>query len=168
MGGTLRHVTVTPGSIAGFLGGKVLALWIVFAALGAVALLSGRFLIGAEDHGAVLPVLWIAACGGLFYMFLVLLNTFCPSQRGATMILNLLVLTLSMLGGCFFPFDLMPDSLARIGRWMPNGWALLRFRDILAGQSNAVGLAGTFAAVLSLTALLFGAAAWRLRRKFLI
>jgi len=121
--GTLRHVAMTPCSVAGFLAGKMLALWIVFAAVGAVALLCGKYLIGAQSREPVLAVLWIAACGGSAYMFLLILNTFFTSPRGATTVSNLLILTLAMLGGSFFPFDLMPDSLARIGRWMPNGWA---------------------------------------------
>jgi ABC-2 type transport system permease protein len=153
--------------MAGFLGGKVLAQWLIFAALGIVSLLSGKFLIGAEIRGAVLAVLWIAACGGAMYMLLMLLNTFCSNQRGATMLSNLLVMTLGMLGGCFFPFELMPNSLTRIGRWAPNAWALLRFKDILAGHADPARLAAAFGAVLGLTALLFAAGAWRLRWRFL-
>jgi ABC-2 type transport system permease protein len=164
--GTLQHVAVTSGSMAGFLGGKILALWLVFAMVGAVSLLSGRFLIGAQTHGAVFAMLWIAACGGAMYVLLVLLNTFFTSPRGATMLSNLLVMTLSMLGGCFFPFDLMPESLARIGRWMPNGWALLRFKEILAGQVDPLGLAAAFGAVLGFTALLFAISVRRLRWSF--
>jgi ABC-type multidrug transport system permease subunit len=167
-GGTLRHVAMTPGSISGFLTGKLLTLWIVYAALGVVALLAGKYLVGAEIHGAVFAVLWIAAFGGAVYMFLLNLNTFFSSPRPATTLSNLLILLMCMLGGAFFPFNLMPDSLAKIGRCMPNGWALLRFRDILAGQSDAIGLAAAFGAVLGVTAILFAAATWRLRSKFLI
>ena len=106
--------------------------------------------------------------GSMIYMLLMLLNTFFPSPRGAAMLSNLLVMILAMLGGSFFPFDLMPDSLAKIGRWTPNGWALLQFRNILAGQFNHAGLAAAFAVVLGITALLFAAVAWRLRWRFLV
>ena len=167
IGGTLRHVAVTPSSLAGFFGGKIIALWLVFAALGIIALLSGKFLIGAEIHRAAIAVLWMAACGGAAYVLLVLLNTSFSSRRGATMFSNLLVMTSAMLGGCFFPFELMPNSLERIGRWTPNAWALLRFKDIIAGQINPAGLAMDFVAVLSLTALLSALVAWRLRWRFL-
>ena len=136
--------------------------------LGVVALLSGKFLIGSGSHEPVLAVLWMIVSGGMIYMLFVILNTFIPSPRGAAMLLNLLVMTLAMLGGCFFPLDLMPDSLARIGRWTPNGWALLLFRNILAGHFDRIGLATAFAAVLAFTALLFTAAAWRLRWRFLV
>jgi hypothetical protein len=167
MNATLRRAAVTRGSIAGFLGGKVLALWIVFALIGVVALLSGKFLVGLESRNPVLAVLWLAAGGGTMYMFLVLLNTFFSNPRGATMISNFLVMILAMLGGSFFPLDIMPDSLARIGRWTPNGMAMQLFRDILAGQFNHAGLVTAFAAAIGLTVLLLAAAAWRLRWKFI-
>jgi len=64
--------------------------------------------------------------------------------------------------------DIMPDSLARIGRWTPNGMALQLFRDILAGQFNHAGLVTAFAAAIGLTVLLLAAAARRLRWKFIL
>ncbi len=167
MNGTLRHVAVTRGSLAGFLGGKILALWTVFALVGVIALLSGKFLIGSESHNPVLAVLWLAVSGGAMYMLLLFLSTFFSNPRGATTISNLLVMTLSMLGGCFFPLDLMPDSLARIGRWTPNGLALQFFRNILTGQFNHIGLAVAFAAVLGFTVRLLAGAARQLRWKFI-
>ena len=77
------------------------------------------------------------------------------------------MMMLGMLGGCFFPFEIMPDTLAKIGRWMPNGWALLRFSDILAGRADATGLAVAFGGILGFTAILFAITARRLRRNFL-
>lgn len=165
--GTLRHVVVTPGSMAGFLGGKVLALWAVFAVVGIASLLAGKFLIRAEIHAAVLAVLWIAASGGALYMLFVLLHTSFSSPRGATMFSNLLMMLLGMLGGCFFPFELMPQSLASVGRWTPNGRALLLFRDILSGQADPLRIAIAFLIAMSITAVLFSIAARRLRRSYI-
>jgi hypothetical protein len=42
-----------------------------------------------------------------------------------------------------------------------------QLREILSGQSNAIRLTVAFGAVLGITAVLFGTAAWRLRRRFL-
>jgi ABC-2 type transport system permease protein len=165
--GTLRHVAVTPAPVTGFLGGKVLALCGVFAAVGIVSLISGKLLIHAEIHNSVLAVLWLMVSGGALYSLFALLHTMFTSQRGATMLTNLLMMMLGMLGGCFFPFEMMPDSLARVGRWMPNGWALLRFRDILAGQADPMKLTMVFGIVAGLTILLFAVVTWRLRWRFL-
>ena len=164
MAGTLRHVAVTPESMAGFLGGKVLALWAVFAVVGIVSLLAGKLLIRAEIHAALPAVLWIAASGGALYMLFVLLHTSFSNPRGATMLSNLLVMLLGMIGGCFFPFEIMPRSLASVGRWTPNGQALLLFRDILSGQADPLRIAIAFLIAAGVTAALFSIAAWRVRR----
>ena len=142
--GTLRHVVVTPGSMAGFLGGKLLALWAVFAVVGIVSLLAGKLLIRAEIHAAVLAMLWITVSGGALYMLFVLLHISFSNPRGATMLSNFLTMLFGMLGGCFFPFELMPHSLASVGRWTPNGRALLLFRDILSGQAQPLKITIAF------------------------
>ena len=165
--GTLRHIAVTPGSMTGFLGGRMLALWAVFAVVGSVSLLAGKILIRAEINNAVFAVLWITVTGGALYMLFLLLHTIFPNQRGATMLSNLLMMILGMLGGSFFPFELMPKSLASIGRYLPNGWAILQFNDILAGQAVPARLTMDFCAVLAFTTLLFVVAVGRLRWKFL-
>jgi len=165
--GTLRHVAVTPGSMAGFIGGKLLALWAVFAVVGIVSLLAGKLLIRAEIHSAVLAVLWITVSGGALYMLFVLLHTSFSNPRGATMLSNLLMMLLGMLGGCFFPFELMPHSLTSVGRWTPNGRALLLFRDILSGQAQPLKITIAFLIAGGITAALFSVAARRMRRKYI-
>ena len=165
--GTLRHIAVTPSSMASFLGGRILALWAVFAVIGIVSLLAGKILIRAEIHNAVFAVLWIIVTGGALYLSFVLLHTMVPNQRGAATLSNLLMMMLGMLGGSFFPFELMPKSLAGIGRYLPNGWALLQFNDILAGQAVQARLTTDFCAVLAFTTLLFVVVVRRLRWKFL-
>jgi ABC-type multidrug transport system permease subunit len=89
------------------------------------------------------------------------------NPRGATMLSTILMMILGMLGGAFFPFELMPASLAGIGRFLPNGWTLLRFKDILAGQVAPARLSMDFGVVLVFTALLFVVVVNRLRWKFL-
>jgi hypothetical protein len=49
----------------------------------------------------------------------------------------------------------MPDWMARIGKWTPNGWSLLRLREILDGKPNPELMAVTALALLALGAVLF-------------
>jgi ABC-type multidrug transport system permease subunit len=165
--GILRQVAVSPRSLSGFLGGRIIALWTVFAIIAIVSLLVGKIWIRAEIHNAVFAVLWFTASGGALYLLFVLLHTSFRNPRGATTLSSLLMMLFGMLGGSFFPFEYMPDTLARIGRCLPNGWAMLQFKDILAGQVLPSRLAMDFCAVLGFTLLLFIVAAWQLRRKFL-
>jgi len=166
--GTLRRLVVTPGSVVHFLAGKVLALSAIFSLVGMVALLTGRLLQGIEIHNVALVVLWVAVSGSGLYLLMLVLQTSVHNQRAAAVLANIVVMTLMMLGGSFFPFELMPGFLARIGRLTPNGWALLRLKDLLAGQASAAPMLLAFAAAIAMTGLLFAFVARRLRRSFVI
>jgi ABC-2 type transport system permease protein len=166
--GTLRRMAVTPGSTAHFLAGKLLALAAIYVLIAVVALLASAFLLGTAMYSPVLVILWVVASGGGFYLLLLLLLMSAPSQRAASVLGNMAVMIFAMLGGTFFPFELMPDFMARIGRLTPNGWALDRFREILSGTSSPASLAMSFALLLAAGGVLFLLANWRLRRGFLL
>jgi ABC-type Na+ efflux pump permease subunit len=168
MQGTLRRLAVTPASVAGLLGGKLAAVGVLYAALGIVALATGKFVVGAEVHSPVLAVAWVVVSGGVMYLLFLVVSALCPNPRAGSVLTNLMVMVLAMIGGTFFPFEMMPEFLARIGRLTPNGWAVVRFREILAGQLDAASLATGFGGMALLAALLFLAAASRLRRRFVV
>src|SRR5439155_24239797 len=91
-------------------------------------------------------------------------SLFASTPRGASVMGNLLMFPLAMIGGCFFPFEWMPDWMARIGRLTPNGWAIVQFKAILAGSSDGRQLAAAVAGLAAVTALAFALALRRLRR----
>jgi len=166
--GTLRRLVVTPVSVVQFMGGKVLALSVVFSMIGVVALLTGKLVLGIQIHNSALVVLWVAASGSGLYLLMLVLQTSVRNQRAGVVLANIVVMVLMMLGGSFFPFEIMPGFLARIGRLTPNGWALLRLSDLLAGRASAASVLLAFAAVIAVTGLLFVLVARRLRRSFVI
>jgi ABC-type multidrug transport system permease subunit len=71
------------------------------------------------------------------------------------------------VGGTFFPFEMMPDWLAAIGRLTPNGWAILQLKAFLAGAVEPARLALTLAGLAAVGTLSFLLALRRLRGKFL-
>jgi ABC-type Na+ efflux pump permease subunit len=168
MQGTLRRLAVTPASIAALLGGKVAAVSALYIALGGVALLTGRFLVGVEVHHPLVALAWLAASGAAMFLLFLLLTTLCSTPHTGSVLTNLTVMILAMIGGAFFPFEIMPEWLARIGRLTPNGWSLTNFRDILAGRSDTHSLAVGFGGMALLAALLFLAVLVRLKRRFAV
>jgi ABC-type multidrug transport system permease subunit len=68
-----------------------------------------------------------------------------------------------MLGGSFFPFEVMPAWMASLGQMTPNGWALLRLREIMGGEADAGALLVSFAAGLAIVMALGFLAARRIR-----
>jgi ABC-type multidrug transport system permease subunit len=73
---------------------------------------------------------------------------------------------LMMLGGSFFPFEVMPAWMARIGRLTPNGQGVTQLRALLAGQADATALAIAFGVMLLTAVAAFAASARLLRGRF--
>ena len=78
----------------------------------------------------------------------------------------MVVFPLMMLGGSFFPFDLMPAWMAAIGRWTPNGLAVTHIRALLFEQPDwqAIAIATPLLALPAAGA--FWLSVGRIRRRF--
>jgi ABC-type uncharacterized transport system permease subunit len=72
-----------------------------------------------------------------------------------------------MLGGAFFPFEVMPKWMAAVGRLTPNGWALERFKDLLFGEIGMAQLALNTLGLTAVTLLILWLARRRIEGAFL-
>jgi ABC-type multidrug transport system permease subunit len=79
---------------------------------------------------------------------------------------NSIVMPLLFMGGSFFPFEAMPAWMSTIGKRTPNGWALLQFKEILAGRIDARAVSFAFAGLVVVAAVLFLFSERRMRRVF--
>jgi ABC-type multidrug transport system permease subunit len=86
------------------------------------------------------------------------------SQRGASLVTNVVLFPILMLGGAFFPFETMPDWMAAVGRWTPNGFALVEFKWLLAGGLEPKRLALDLLLAAAFGAAFFGYCLSRLGR----
>jgi ABC-2 type transport system permease protein len=159
--GALRRVVTTPASFSAFLGGKLLAVLLVLALVGAFGLAVAHFLADLRVSNFPLAVLWIAISGTGLYLFMMLLQSLASTERVANMLSNFVLLPLTMLGGSFFPFDLMPKGFAQIGRLTPNGWSVTELQKILDGVAVSPV---AFAAVILFVAAAWLVVGWRVRR----
>lgn len=166
--GTLRRLVSTPSRMEAVLAGKVLSVGLLLVAMGAAGLLAGRWLVGLDVSNAGTALAWIVCSGVVLFSLMLVLQTLASSERGANLLTNLLMMPLMMLGGMFFPFEVMPAGLAAIGRWTPNGWLLLEFKAVLAGSLGAGRLAADFAGLACLAALASLVVSRRVRARFLV
>jgi ABC-2 type transport system permease protein len=165
--GTLRRLAMSPAPIAAFLAGRLAAVAMVYCAAAAMAVLAARYLAGVTVSNMAAAAAWAALSGTLFYLLLLPLAVYSSGQRGADVRGNLLVFPLAMLGGCFFPFEVLPEWLARIGKWTPNGLAVVQFKDVLLGSANPWHLAAVLAGLAAAGLLAFLLALRGLRGEFL-
>lgn len=153
--GTLRRALATPHSAAQFLGGKLLAATMLMAIIAVVTLAAARYLLGANFDNLVQAWIWTTLSGAFLLTLVYPLQLFATSQRSGGVMTSIVVMPLLLLGGSFFPFDMMPEGLERIGRLTPNGWALTGLNDILRDDVVPGRLAFGVLGMLLIGSLLF-------------
>jgi ABC-type multidrug transport system permease subunit len=158
---TLRRIVVSPQPVAMFLAGKLIAgaglmLGVVTVALGAAW---SYFGLPLERFPAA--VLWATFSGVVLITILLVIMLHASSERTAGVLAMALVFPLLMVGGNFFPFEVMPEGMAAVGKLTPNGWALAQLKAILAGEIVPSTLVVAFAGLLAVGAGLF---VWSARR----
>jgi ABC-type multidrug transport system permease subunit len=165
-GGTLRRAACAPSSVAALLAGKLLASTLVIFTSALVVLVAGMLYLDMSLAILPLGLVWASLSGVVFLLLFLLIQMHASSQRAATVLTNSLLMPLLFVGGSMFPFEAMPEWMAGIGRWTPNGWALMHLRDILFDRSDAAQLGVAFMALLLISAALFLLTERRMRRVF--
>lgn len=160
--GTLDRLRLTPGATGAILGGKFL-----FTALVGLIQLTVLFLYGnlvfdvpvlrAPLALGVLSLAVAAAVTGFGLLFAVV----CRTQKQLEGLSTLVVLTMSALGGSWWPLAITPEWYQKLGHLTLNAWAMDGFQGIfwygkdLGGILPEIGVLFGIALVMSLVA-------WRL------
>lgn len=166
--GTLGRAVSTPHRMAAFLGGKLVATVILTACVSLVALVIAIAAFDVHPIRAAAALVWACYAGAALFCYLVLVQVSARHARTAAVLSQMVVLPLMMIGGSFFPFDLMPGWMAAIGRWTPNGLAVARVRDILFGRPDLSSIAVAAIGLGVPAVLAFALAVRRMRGPFLV
>lgn len=165
--GTIRRFAVSPQPIEAFLAGKVLSTAVVLIAVASLGLISARWLVRLPVANLGAAVAWVTFSGIALFLLMLVLSLCTNSESASRVVLTILLFILGMVGGSFFPFEMMPAWLAGIGRWTPNGWAIANFKTILDGSAQVQQIATAATGLLIVSLVAFFTAAWRIRRAFL-
>ncbi|MCP5093388.1 MAG: ABC transporter permease [Gammaproteobacteria bacterium] len=164
--GTLRRLVSTPGLLNRFVYGKALAATVVIATIGGVTLVLGFLYHGLAWSKFVPSLIWVSISGvGLFAWFAALQMLF-PNQKAASLLTSILLFPLMMIGGSFFPLDVLPEWIAAIGRLTPNGFVVDRLTRELTSATAGTFDANSWAIVIGLTIAGLAICTWRLQTGF--
>lgn len=164
--GTLRRAVSLPHDLAWFLGGKLVAAATVMAAVAILALAIAVAFFGIAPGHVPLAFLWVVYTGTALYCFFQLLCFAGSTKTGANMVSTVVLFPAMMLGGSFFPFEAMPAWMAAVGRWLPNGQAVVRLKAMLGGAVDPAALGVAALAIGLPAALAFAWSARLLRGRF--
>lgn len=161
-GGLLRRVLVHPVTRGELIGGKVYGLILLAAVQIGFLLAAGRFLfrVNLGDHlGGILVVLvvyaWVAASLG------VLIGSVVRGEDKVVGLCVLVSLVMAALGGCWWPLEVVPDSVRTLAHALPTGWAMdalhrmITFGGGLAEVRTEIGVLAVFGLIANAAAVRF-------------
>lgn len=125
------------------------------------SLLYGIDVLGHVGNLLVMCAATAAACTA----FGMLLAAFTQTQQAASGLGNLLVLTMSALGGAWFPVSLLPASMQHLAPFTIVHWALEGFSQVLWAGHSFIQILPTAGVLAAITAAAMTLAVWRLNRR---
>lgn len=162
--GTLRRLLTMPVSKLAILGGKLLGVFVAGVAQISLLVIVGQLAFnvpwGQSPAALAAMIVAFAFCITSMGMLLAaLVRTYAQIDAMSMM----LILPLAGLGGAMWPIEIVPDFMQKIATYLPAGWAMRGFQDIII---RGFGLAEVLPAVGVL--VLFGIAflvlgVWRFR-----
>ena len=115
-----------------------------------------------------LATLWLGFSGGSLLCYFLLLQTLAGSQRGGSILTNMLLFPMMMIGGAFFPLEVMPQWMQDIGTVTPTGLAIVQLKSILSGSWQSGPLLTAMAGIGIPALVAFFLTSSRLRGVFLL
>jgi ABC-type multidrug transport system permease subunit len=163
--GSVRRLATTGSGIFPFVAGRAAAMMLVYLAAVGLPFLGERFVIGVPMQMPITAWLWTAGCGLALHLGMVCAQLAAGREQTAITVANGVMLPLAILGGSFFPLDIMPARIAAIGRLTPNGWASQQLNSIVGGTLAPAAVAWRFAGLAAAVLCILMLLAWLLRRR---
>jgi len=142
-GGCLKRLATYPISKSEIIAGKVLGRVFLGGSMIVFFLLVGAvfFKVNVIDQwpAIVLTLIllsWVAASAGA------LIGALCASEEKAIGISILSTMLMGALGGCWWPMEIVPDTMKTIGHIFPTAWAMDALHQLISFGAgfNAIGV----------------------------
>lgn len=162
--GTLRRLLSTPSTKATFLLGTILGQ-VAFALLQMLLLvLFGIFVMNLQwgrDPLALAVILTAAALAAA--AFGTTMGTFIKSESQANGLSIMFGMVMALLGGCWYPLELFPESVRTAVHILPTTWAMQGLLDLVLRGRALVDILPEAGVLLGFAAVFFVVGVWRFR-----
>lgn len=129
--GVIPRLSSTPAALKAYFNGQVIAAALLFLLIVFILGLLGGLYFGLPMKKLPVMILWLVFSGLVIYQLFCMVSLLMPTAKSAVIVVNATSFPLLMLGGSFFPMETMPNWLATIGQFLPNGFLLQGLKDWL-------------------------------------
>lgn len=151
--GTLSRLLTTPTSKATLVSGKVAGIYVTIALQASFMIVVGALLFHVPWGNDPLGVAVVLGAYGLTATGMgVMISALVRSRSQLSAITSVLAIALAMLGGCYWPIDIVSPAMQRVAAVTPTYWAMQGLTAVVVRDQ------GTLAAVLPAAVLALFAA----------
>jgi ABC-2 type transport system permease protein len=162
--GTLRRLLTTPTSRGTYLLGAIFGQVAVALVQMLLLVLFGMFAMRLNWGHAPLALAAILVTSVLAGAALgTALGTIIKSEGQANGLSWMLGMVLAMLGGCWYPIELFPQTVRSFAHILPTYWAMQGMLNIVLRGQGLAGVLTESGVLLGFAALFFGIGVWRFR-----
>lgn len=162
--GTLRRLAVMPISKASIISGKWFGVVVAGILQMLLLIMAGALLFKVAWGNSPLALLLLVVSFALCISALgLLLAALVKTMAQANSLATILVLSISALGGAWWPLEIVPDWLQTVGRLSPISWAMAGFQDIIVRNLGVTAVLPEVGALLAFTAVFLVIGFWRFK-----
>ncbi len=127
--------------------------------------LAGRLFYHLEifEHAGALFVLTLAASAACS-AFGMLIAAIAPSEEAARGLSTFLVISMSAVGGAWFPVSIMPAYVQMVSKLTLVYWSVEGFTDVLWAGSSLIEVLPKIGVLAGIAVVIMSAAVWRFNR----
>lgn len=158
---TYYRIFSTPIKIKSYMLQNILS-FIAVAAIQIGAVLAVMQFIFKADLGPSIPNLFLVLLvfGIVAVSIGVAISSLSKDTRQSSTLMTFIIIPACMLGGCFWPREIMPDVLKKIGDFVPTTWVLKAAQGVISG-SSILGVSKELIILLLFSLVFFLLASWR-------
>ena len=135
--GTLARLLAAPLSRFQLLTGKTLGFMASGMFQMLIMILAGHYIFGVNwGQSLAAVILLVAALSFAATGFGLMLASLCRTHAQAESLGVLSVIVMSMLGGTWWPVEVLPSFMQTLSKLVPSGWAMQGFTDLILRGGN--------------------------------
>jgi ABC-2 type transport system permease protein len=164
--GTLHRLLSTPTTRGTILLSKFAYSWILGFVQIIVLFVASSLIFSVDIYSNIINLLIISLLtAGASTSFGMVLASFARTEQQADALSMVLILSMSAVGGSWFPVSLMPEFIQSISRFTLTYWAVEGFLNVLWRNQTFLQLLPTMAILAGITVVLTSLSLWLFQKR---
>lgn len=162
--GTLRRILTTPTSKSILLLGLIVGQFVVAMIQMGILIAFGRFVMGVSWGQNIPALLLLMSTFALSSVaFGTMLATFVKTESQAGNLSIMLGMTMALMGGCWWPLELFPETVKTVVKILPTTWTMNGLTDLITRGASTMDILPNVGVLLIFALVFFVVGIRRLR-----